>query len=104
MAIQQKVGVDFRPFLLYWGLLLVPSILVWTAFVIVIQTITQNRYTTYALALAIALLHGISPPEQGQINWVGNWPLWSAVQAQRHQHPGAGSPGDRSEPGAGYSA
>ena len=26
-----------------------PSILVWTGFVILLQTITQNRYTTYAL-------------------------------------------------------
>jgi ABC-2 type transport system permease protein len=80
LAIQQKVGVDLRPYFLYWGLLLVPSILVWTGFVILIQTITQNRYTTYALALPLLYFTGYRLLTN-QINWVGNWPLWSAVQA-----------------------
>ena len=80
LGIQQKVGVDFRPFFLYWGLLLVPSILVWTAFVILVQTLTQNRYTTYALALPVLYFTGYRLLTN-QINWVGNWPLWSAVQA-----------------------
>ncbi len=80
LGIQRKVGVDFRPFFLYWGLLLAPSILVWTGFVILVQTITQNRYTTYALALPLLYFTGYRLLTN-QINWVGNWPLWSAVQA-----------------------
>jgi ABC-2 type transport system permease protein len=80
LAIQQKVGIQFWPFLLYWGLLLAPSILVWTGFVTLIQTITQNRYTTYALALPLLYFTGYRLLTN-QINWVGNWPLWSAVRA-----------------------
>jgi ABC-2 type transport system permease protein len=80
LGIQQKVGVQFQPFFLYWGLLLGPSILAWTGFVILVQTITQNRYTTYALALPLLYFTGYRLLTN-QINWVGNWPLWSAVQA-----------------------
>ena len=43
-----------------------------------VQTITQNRYTTYALSLAILYFTGYRLGTN-QINWVGNWPLWSAV-------------------------
>ncbi len=80
LAIQQKVGVQLRPFLLYWGLLLAPSILVWTGFVTLVHTITQNRYTTYALALPLLYFTGYRLMTD-RINWVGNWPLWSAVHA-----------------------
>jgi len=79
LLIQQKSGLEIRPFLLVWGLLLTPTLLVWTALVMTVQTITQNRYTTYALCLAVLgftwyrLL-------TNQINWVGNWPLWDAVR------------------------
>ena len=47
---------------------------------ILVQTITQNRYTTYALALPLLYFTGYRALTN-QINWVGNWPLWSAVQA-----------------------
>ncbi len=80
LLIQQKVAVDFRPIFLYWGLLVVPSILVWTAAVIALETITQNRYTTYGLALVILYFTGYRL-QTDQMNWVGNWPLWSAVHA-----------------------
>ena len=80
LAIQGKVSAQFQPFVMYWGLLLAPSILVWTGFVILVQTITQNRYTTYALTLPLLYFTGYRALTD-QINWVGNWPLWSAVQA-----------------------
>ena len=44
-----------------------------------IQTITQNRYTTYALGLAVLCFTGYRLLTN-QINWVGNWPLWDAVR------------------------
>ncbi|MGO9466096.1 MAG: ABC transporter permease/M1 family aminopeptidase [Isosphaeraceae bacterium] len=78
ILIQHKVGLEIRPFLLVWGLLLAPTVLLWTTFVIAVHTITQNRYTTYALGLAVLIFTGYRL-QTNQINWVGNWPLWSAV-------------------------
>ena len=43
---------------------------------------------------AIALL-------TNQINWVGNWPLWDAVQLERHQRARARPHGPGPEPRAG---
>jgi hypothetical protein len=79
LLIQKKVGLEFRPFLLVWGLLLAPTVLVWTALVVAIQAITQNRYTTYALGVAI-LAFTVYRSLTNQINWVGNWPLLDAVR------------------------
>ena len=44
-----------------------------------VHTITQNRYTTYALGLAVLCFTGYRLLTN-QINWVGNWPLWGAVR------------------------
>ena len=41
-------------------------------------SLTQNRYTTYALCLAVLIFTGYRLLTD-KINWVGNWPLWDAV-------------------------
>jgi ABC-2 type transport system permease protein len=79
LLIQAKVGLGIRPLVLVWGLLLAPTFLVWTALVMAVHTITQNRYTTYAVGLAVFFFTGYRVLTN-QINWVGNWPLWEAVQ------------------------
>jgi ABC-type transport system involved in multi-copper enzyme maturation permease subunit len=79
LLFQWKAGFELRPFLLVWGLLLAPTVIVWTAVVLAIHTIVQNRYTTYALCLAILCFTGYRALTN-QINWVGNWPLWQAVR------------------------
>lgn len=79
LLIQQKVGFELRPFLLVWGLLLTPTVIVWIGLVMAVHAITQNRYTTYALCLAILCFTGYRALTR-QINWVGNWPLWTAVR------------------------
>jgi ABC-2 type transport system permease protein len=79
LLVQWKVGLEIRPFLLVWGLLLIPTVVVWTALVMVVHTATQNRYTTYALCLAVLCFTGYRALTN-QINWVGNWPLWNAVR------------------------
>ncbi len=76
--VQGKVGLAIRPYFLVWGLLLAPTVLVWTAMVMALHTITQNRYTTIALGLGILSFTGYRLLTN-QINWVGNWPLWQAV-------------------------
>lgn len=76
---QGKVGIEARPFLLIWGLLLLPTLFLWTSFVMVTLTLTRNRYATYAIALAVIIFTGYRQIV-GEINWVGNWPLWGAVE------------------------
>lgn len=76
---QRKVGMDLRPFVLIWGLLLVPTLLFWTAFVAAVFCVTRNRYATYAIGLAVLSYTGYRQIT-GQINYVGNWALWSALR------------------------
>ena len=80
ILIQGEVGLNFRPLLVYWGLLLVPTVLLWTAFVMAVHSITQSRYATYAMGLGVLIFTGYRLLTN-QINWVGNWPLWDAVRA-----------------------
>ncbi len=80
ILIQGKVGLAVTPFLLYWGLILLPTIVLWLAFVIAVQSLTQSRYTTYAIALAVLLFTGYRLLTD-QANWVGNWPMWDAIRA-----------------------
>jgi hypothetical protein len=80
MMVQGEVRLDLRPLLVYWGLLLVPTILVWIAFVTAVHTLTQSRYAAYAIGLAVVLFTGYRLLTN-QVNWLGNWPLWDAVRA-----------------------
>lgn len=79
IAYQGKVAFSFRPFGLVWGLLLVPTLFLWTAFVMATLSVTRNRYGTYAVALGVLIYTGYAQVV-GDMNWVGNWPLWSALQ------------------------
>ena len=76
LVIQRKVGLEMRPFLLIWGVLLVPSIVVWTVLIMAVHSITQNRYTTYAIGVSV-LGFTLYRALTDQINWVFNWPLWA---------------------------
>ena len=67
------------PFVLVWGLLLVPTVWAWTAFVMATLSLTRNRYTTYAVCLA-ALIYTGYRLGSGKMTWVGNWPLFGAVE------------------------
>jgi len=75
---QGKVGVEVLPFCLIWGVLLIPTLLLWTSFVMATLSITRGRYATYGIALAVLGFTGYRQIT-GEINWVGNWPLWGAV-------------------------
>jgi ABC-2 type transport system permease protein len=80
ILIQGEVRLSLRTFLVYWGPLLVPTILLWIAFVLVVHALTQSRYATYAVALGVLGFTGYRYLTD-QINWLGNWPLWQAVHA-----------------------
>ena len=73
-----QVPFELTPFILAWGVLLLPTFLVWTSLVTMIQALTRNRYTTYAISLAALIATGYYQ-FTGQMNWVGNWDLWGVV-------------------------
>jgi ABC-2 type transport system permease protein len=75
---QGKLAPSPMPFVLTWGLLLIPTFLVWTCFVTAVVSITRNRYATYGIGL-LALSIGGWAQFRGHMNWVFNWNLWSAV-------------------------
>jgi ABC-2 type transport system permease protein len=79
MLSQGKVHVTLWPFVLVWGLLLPPTLLLWTAFVTAALAWTGSRYVTYGIALA-ALVATLGAFLRGAMNWVGNWPLIDAVR------------------------
>lgn len=79
LAIQHTVPFSLGPFAIVWGLLLMPTFLVWTAFVSCVFAVSGNRYATYALGLGAMSLTGWLQM-RGKMNWVGNWDLWSATR------------------------
>jgi len=79
LLIQRTVPLAVGPFVAVWGLLLVPTLLAWTAFVIAVQTLFARRAVTYGVCLAALAFTGYRSIT-GKINWVGNWPLWNAVR------------------------
>ncbi len=77
--IQGKVAIDLAPFGIVWGLLLVPTFVVWTAFVTAVRALTGNRYATYGLCLgALVLTQYLHITDK--MSWVGNWDLSEAVR------------------------
>ena len=79
ILIQGRMAPDPGPFLLVWGLLLVPTVLVWTCFVIAVQAVTGQRYATYGAGLGVMALT-FYLQFTGKMNWVGNWWIWDTLQ------------------------
>ena len=79
LAFQGHVPLDPIPFVLVWGLLLVPTFLLFTAFVSAVQSVTSNRYMTYTVGLGAMILSGWAQA-RGHMNWVWNWDLWSVLR------------------------
>jgi ABC-type transport system involved in multi-copper enzyme maturation permease subunit len=78
LLVRQEAPLELGPFALLWGLLLLPTYLVWSAFVACAWAVLRNRYTTYAVALGALMLSGWLQLT-GEMNWVGNWDLWSTA-------------------------
>ncbi len=79
ILVQGKVSLSLMPFLITWGLLLVPTFLVWTCFVTAVVAITRNRYATYGIGLLALSISGWAQ-FKGYMSWVINWNLWSALR------------------------
>jgi hypothetical protein len=76
---QGKVVIALWPFVLVWGVLLVPTIWAWTAFVMAVLSLTRSRYATYGACLAALFFSGYRLAS-GKMSWVGNWPLFGALE------------------------
>jgi len=74
MSGQGRVPLEIGPFLLVWGLLLTPTMIVWMAFVAAVLALTKSRFATYGVGLGAAMLTAFFFM-RGHMNWVGNWPL-----------------------------
>ena len=79
LAIQGKVPFAIGPFAIVWGLLLLPTFFLWTAFVSATFALTHNRYVTYAIGLGVISLTGWFQL-RNKMTWVFNWDLWSATR------------------------
>ena len=76
---QRRVGMDLRPFLVVWGLVMAPTFLLWSSFVMMLMAATGNRYASYGLAAAALIVTGWLQA-RGKMNWALNWDAWSAIR------------------------
>ncbi|HVS62728.1 MAG TPA: ABC transporter permease subunit [Thermoanaerobaculia bacterium] len=78
LAIQGEVPFRLGPFTIVWGLLLIPTFVLWTTFVAAVSSVVRERYTTYGIALGAILATGYYQ-FRGDMFWAFNWNLWSAI-------------------------
>jgi len=76
MLVQGVVTPNPLPVLLVWGLLLFPTFIAWSAFIAAVQALTGNRFAMYSIGLGV-IAFTVYRQMTGQMNWVGNWMLWS---------------------------
>ncbi len=79
IAVQRTVPFSLEPYLIIWGLLLIPTFLAWTAFVSAVYAVVGNRYAAYSVSLAVLIFTGFRALTR-QMSWAGNWPLWGALR------------------------
>ncbi len=79
LLVQHTVPFSFGPYILVWGLLLIPTFLAWTAFVTAVYAAVGSRYAAYSVALAVLVYTGFRALT-GQLSWAGNWALWRALR------------------------
>lgn len=86
ILVQGKLAFSVKPFLLTWGLILVPSWIVFCAFVAAVFAITRNRFVTYGVALGAVALTVWRDVIARKMSWVTNWAMarslrWSDLGA-----------------------
>ncbi|MEM1041814.1 MAG: ABC transporter permease subunit [Bacteroidota bacterium] len=79
LAGQAQGRVEVWPFVLVWGLCLVPTFFVWNTFVTATLAVVRSRYLTYAVGLG-ALVFTFYRMQAGTMTWVDNWPLWATLR------------------------
>ena len=72
------VDMDLAPFLIVWGLLLTPTVILWVSFLLAAYAVTRSQYGAYAAGF-VALGLTIWALVEGNMTWIGNWALFGAV-------------------------
>lgn len=72
------IDMDLGPFLLVWGLLLAPTVILWVSFLVAAYALTRNPYGAYAAGF-VALALTIWALVEGNVTWAGNWALLAAI-------------------------
>ena len=79
LASQGSGFVKVQPFVIIWGGLMGATFLLWTTFILAVDTVVRSRYTTYAVGLMVlglsAYMHA-----QGKMTWMTNWDLWGVLR------------------------
>lgn len=76
---QQQGSVELAPLFIIYGLLIMPTLFLWNAFVVAIIAIVRNRYAAYGICLMVL---GFSSYQHfsGNMTWLSNWDLWGALR------------------------
>ena len=78
MLVQGTVSFEIFPFTAYWLLLLMPTFLLWGAFITLVIVLSRSRYTTYGVAAAV-LLGTLYLNQTNKMTWLNNWMLTGAA-------------------------
>jgi len=79
LAVQHTVTFSILPYVLVWGLCLLPTFFTWSMFVALAYAVVGNRYGAYGLGLGLLTFTGFRALT-GKLSWIGNWPLWGAIR------------------------
>ncbi len=72
-------SVRLTPLVLVFGAVLLPTFVLWIAFVMLVSAATSQRGTALAFGTA-ALLLTAAQLISGGMTWLTNWPLWGALR------------------------
>ena len=72
------VGMDLFPFLVIWGLLLLPTVILWISFLVLTYAVTRSPFGAYGAGFA-ALALTVWALVENNMTWAGNWGLFGAV-------------------------
>jgi ABC-type transport system involved in multi-copper enzyme maturation permease subunit len=72
------VGFELPVLVLLFGGLLTPTLILWAAFVALLQALLRNRFAVYGVALAALIGTGLAT-QFGALNWVTMWHLWGVL-------------------------
>jgi len=72
------VDMDLGPFLLVWGLLLIPTVILWVSFLLAVFALTRSQFGTYGVGF-MALILTVWALVENNMTWAGNWALFGAL-------------------------
>ena len=73
---ESQLAPQIGPYLVIWGLLMLPTFLLWTSLLSAIYAVTNSRFQTLGLGLGLIAwtLYNVL---NGGVTWLSNWMLWS---------------------------